>query len=331
MIGFKSSIGIIGTGRYLPEKVLTNFDLEKLVDTSDEWIYNKTGIKTRRIVAADEATSDLATKAAKKAMEKAQVAPEDIDLLVLATSSPDTIQPSTACLVQHNLGIPTCAAFDISAVCSGFVYAISVASDIMRGNSSYKTALVVGAETYSRILDWTDRKTCVFFGDGAGAVILGQVPPDRGILGSYLRADGSGSKIIYFPAGGSRLPASKDTLDEQLHSFKMEGRKVWEFAIRAFPDAIENVLRIVGFKKEDIALVVPHQANARLIAKAMENSCLPKNKVFVNVEKYGNTSGASVSIALDEAVENGRIKSGDLIVLVGFGGGLTWGACAIRW
>ena len=325
-------IGIVGIGSYLPEKVMTNFDLEKIVDTSNEWIYAKTGIKERRIAAAGEATSDLAVKAAMFALENANIEPGEVDLIILATSSPDMIQPSTACMVQGRIGAYNAGAFDISAVCSGFVYALSVGSDLMKGNDMYKTVLIIAAETYSKILDWTDRKTCVYFGDGASAVVLREINSNHsGILGSYLKTDGRGWDIIKFPAGGTRYPATKKTIDSNMHAFQMQGRKVWDFAIEAFPDAVIGGLKNCSLKLKDLDFLISHQANAVLIKSCLDKLGIPLEKTYLNICKYGNTSGASAGIALDEAVKLNKIKNGDIVVIVGFGGGLTWGSVVLRW
>jgi len=325
-------IGIVGIGSYLPEKVMTNFDLEKIVDTSDEWIYAKTGIKERRIAAAGEATSDLAVKAARSALENANIDPKELDLILLATSSPDMIQPSTACMVQGRIGAYNAGAFDISAVCSGFVYALSVGSDLMKGNDSYKTVLVIAAETYSKILDWTDRKTCVYFGDGASAVVLKEINSNYGgILGSYLKTDGKGCDIIKFPAGGTRYPATKKTVDDNMHAFQMQGKKVWDFAIKAFPDAVLGGLKNCGLMLKDLDFLISHQANAVLIKTCIDNLGIPLEKTYLNICKYGNTSGASAGIALEEAVKLNKIRNGDIVIIVGFGGGLTWGSVVLKW
>lgn len=325
------AIGIVGTGSYLPEKVLTNFDLEKMVNTSDKWIYTKTGIRERRIAAEDEATSDMAVKAALAALHDAKLKPLDIDLIILATSSPDMIQPPTACIVQGRIGAYNAGAFDISAVCSGFVYALSIGADLMKGNDGYKTILVIAAETYSRILDWTDRKTCVFFGDGATAVVLKQVDSSYGVLGSYLKADGRGWDIIKLSTGGTRHPATHETINNKMHVFQMNGKKVWDFAIKSFPDAVIKGLKRCGLTLKDLDFLISHQANAVLIKTCLEKLGIPMEKTYLNVDKYGNTSGASAGIALDEAVRLGKIKNEDIVVIVGFGGGLTWGSVVLKW
>jgi len=324
-------IAIIGTGSYVPQKIVTNSDLEKIVNTTDDWIYSKTGIRERRIADKDTATSDLAVKSAILALEDAKVKPSDIDLIILATSSPDMIQPPTACMVQGRIGAYNAGAFDINAVCSGFVYALSVGADIMKGSNSYKNVLVIAAETYSKILDWTDRNTCVFFGDGASAVVLKEVENEYGILGSYLKADGRGWDVIKFPAGGTRYPATHETIDSKMHAFRMDGKKVWDFATQAFPEAVINGLKRCGLSLEDVDFLISHQANAVMIKACMDKLGIPMTKTYLNVEKYGNTSGASAGIALDEAVKLGKIKPGDIVVIVGFGGGLAWGSVVLKW
>lgn len=325
------NISIIGTGSYLPSQVWTNHDLEKMLDTTDQWIYTKTGIKQRHIADDLQATSDLALFASLEAIKAAGLYAEDIDLIVLATSSPDMIQPSTAAILQGNLGAVNAAAFDVSAVCAGFVYAINTAIGMMRGfENQYRNVLVVGAETYSRILDWKDRTTCVFFGDGAGAVVLSQTDKP-GYLSHYMMNDGRGWDVIKFPAGGSRLPASEQTLRDGLHAFQMEGHKVWEFAIKAFPHAVREAAQRAGVDVADIDMIIPHQANMNIIYKSMEALGLPMQKTFTTIEDTANTSGASVPVALAAAVKAGAVKTGDLLCLVGFGGGLSWGSTLLKW
>lgn len=327
----KTLIGITGIGSYVPEKIVTNFDLEKIVNTTDEWIYKKTGIRERRIADKDTATSDLAVKSALLALEDAKIKPTDIDLIILATSSPDMIQPPTACMVQGRIGAINAGAFDINAVCAGFVYALSVGADIMKGNHSYENILVIAAEIYSKILDWSDRSTCVFFGDGASAVVLSRNSARSEILGSYLKADGKRWDVIKLPAGGTRYPATYETVKNKMHNFKMDGKKIWNFAVEAFPDAVKKGLAKCKLTVADINFIVCHQANAVLIKTCMDKLKIPMEKTYLTVEKYGNTSGASVGITLDEAVKLGKIKNGDIVVLVGFGGGLSWGSVVIKW
>jgi len=324
------SIGVIGTGSYLPEKVITNHDLAKIVDTSDEWIVSRTGINERRFANDDIATSDLAYEAGKRAIEDAGLMPEDIDLIILATLTPDMILPSTACFVQDKLKAVNAAAFDLSAACSGFLYGVTIAKQMINGGVN-KNVLVIGAEAMSKILDMKDRNTCVLFGDGAGAVVISEVEEGSGILSTELGADGSGSMYLNIPGGGSRNPATHKTVDDRFHYMKMEGQGVFKFAVRIMDSSSKRVVEKVGLKLEDIDYVVPHQANLRIIEAAAKKMKLPMDKVKVNLNKYGNVSAASIPIALDEAVKEGNIKKGDNVILVGFGGGLTWGSCLIKW
>lgn len=324
------SVGIIGTGKYVPEKILTNADLEKMVDTNDEWIVSRTGIRERHIASSEQATSDLAYEAAIRALESAGLTAEDLELIIIATITPDTMFPSTACILQDKLGAKKAAAFDLSAACSGFVYGMATANGFIQ-TGMYKNALVIGADTLSRITDYTDRNTCVLFGDGAGAVILGEVPEGRGFLSFDLGAEGAGGDLLKLEGGGSRLPASNETVQDGKHFIYMNGREVFKFAVRVMGTATEEVLRKAGKTKEDIDLFVPHQANIRIIQSAMQRLSLPEEKCVVNVDKYANTSAASIPLALVEAAEDGRIKEGDTVLLVGFGGGLTWGASVIVW
>ncbi|MFA6281849.1 MAG: beta-ketoacyl-ACP synthase III [Candidatus Omnitrophota bacterium] len=325
------SIGIIGTGFYVPEKILTNKELTKFVDTSDEWIYQKTGIRERRIADSKEATSDLAIHAAEQAMHNAGIQAEDLDLIVLATSTPDMIQPATAPIVQGKIKAFKSAAFDVSAVCAGFVYATSVAYSMMRTNKNYKKTLVIGAETYSRILDWTDRTTCVYFGDGAGAVVLSKVKDGFGIQNYYLQNDGRGADIIKFLAGGSRYPATPETLAKNMHRFEMQGKQVWDFAVKVLPLSIKKVIEEAGKTIQDIDLIISHQANINIIKVSLDKLGLSMEKTYTNMDRYGNTSGASIPIALSEAHQKGLLKKGDNVVLVGFGGGLSYGAVYLKW
>ncbi|WP_072728798.1 beta-ketoacyl-ACP synthase III [Paenibacillus sp. NAIST15-1] len=324
------SVGIIGTGKYVPERVLTNADMEKMVDTNDEWIVSRTGIKERRIAAEHEATSDLAFYAAEKALEAAGISAEELDLIVVATVTPDMSFPSTACLVQKRLGATKAAAFDLSAACSGFVYGLANASNFI-AMGTYKYALVIGAECLSRITDYTDRNTCILFGDGAGAAVLGPVPEGRGFQSFVLGADGNGGELLKIEAGGSRMPASAETVENKRHYLYMNGREVFKFAVRIMGNAAEEAIEKAGKKKEDISLMVPHQANTRIIHAALERLNLSEDKCVINLPYYANTSAASIPLALAEAAEQGRIQEGDTILLVGFGGGLTWGASVIVW
>jgi 3-oxoacyl-[acyl-carrier-protein] synthase-3 len=324
------SVGIIGTGKYVPERVLTNADLEKMVDTNDEWIVTRTGIRERHIAAPEQATSDLAYEAALRALESAGMTGEQLELIIIATVTPDTSFPSTACILQDKLGAKNAAAFDLSAACSGFVYGMATANAFIR-TGMYNNALVIGADSLSRITDYTDRNTCILFGDGAGAVIVGEVPEGRGFLSFDLGAEGTGGELLKLAAGGSRLPASEATVQGKQHYIYMNGREVFKFAVRVMRTATEEVLRKAGKTKEDIDIFVPHQANIRIIQSAMQRLNLPEEKCVINVDKYANTSAASIPLALVEAAEDGRIKEGDTVLLVGFGGGLTWGASVLVW
>lgn len=321
--------GIIGLGKYLPEKRLTNKDLEKIVDTTDEWIITRTGIKERRLAREDQATSDMATEAAKRALENAKLKPEDIDLIIVATITPDMFFPATACLVQQKIGARTVPAFDISVACSGFIYGLAIANQFI-SSGVYKHALVIAAEKLSAVTDWTDRNTCVLFGDGAGAAVLGPVEKG-GILSVYLGADGRQGDLIKLPAGGSRMPATKKSIDDKQHFIKMNGSELFKHAVRIMADAALQATKPLGITAEDISLVIPHQANARILSAVAKRMGLSEDKIYLNLEKYGNMSAASSSVALVEAVEEGRIKKGDKILLDAFGGGLTWGAIVIEW
>lgn len=324
------NVGIRGVGHYLPEEIRTNEQLEQMVDTTGEWIFSKTGIKQRHIAAEKEATSDLALQASLRALDDAGLQTRDIDLIIVATSSPDMVQPSTAAILQGKLGATNAAAFDVGAVCSGFVYALVTATAMMRAFDNYQTVLVVGAETYSRIMDWTDRSTCVFFGDGAGAVVLTHYP-EGGYLGHHLMADGTGANAVKIPAGGSRLPATSCTVGERLHYFKMDGEQVWDFAMWSMPRAVRKAVADAGCDVSQIDVVVPHQANINIIKRGMENLGLPMEKTLPTIEHTANTAGASVPIALSIACAAGAIKPGNLVALVSVGAGWTWGSAIFRW
>lgn len=323
-------VGILGTGHYAPEKILTNHDLEKFVETTDEWIVERTGISQRHVVGEAVATSDIAVKAAEIALKNAGVSAADIELIIVATLTPDMIFPSAACVVQHKLNASRAAAFDLSAACSGFVYALSVGSQFIQ-TGVYKKVLVVAAETLSKITNWEDRNTCVLFGDGAGAAVLGSVEKGYGVLGVELGADGSGGHFLHMPAGGSLHPATLKTVQDKMHFIHMNGNEVFKFAVKVMGEAAARALQNAGLQPADIDCLIPHQANIRIIKSAAKRLGLPMSKVFVNVNKYGNTSAASIPMALAEAEEEGRFKKGDIIVLVGFGAGLTWASCVIRW
>ncbi len=330
MIGNNKGIGILGTGKYLPENIVTNFDLEKMVDTSDEWIKTRTGISERRFLEKDKATSDMATEAAKIALKDAGVSPEDIDLIIVTTVTPDMAFPSSACLVQDNLGCHNAAAFDLEAACTGFIYGLSMAYSQIRVGLC-KHVLVISADTLSRITDMTDRNTCVLFGDGAGAAVIGEVPAEKGILALDIGADGSQGRVLIQPAGGSKMPSTEETVKNRLHYIKMEGNEVFKFAVRAMADSSRKVIEKAGLQIEDVDFLVPHQANIRIIESSRKKLKLSKDKVVVNLNKYGNMSSATIPVALDEALKEGKIKENDNVILVGFGGGLTWGSCLLKW
>jgi len=323
---------IIGWGYHVPEKIITNHDLEQIVDTKDEWIRTRTGIAERRVAGTPQETSAfLGTWAARQALEMADVHPAKVDLIICATSSPEHIFPSTASIIQDNLGAVHAGAFDLSAACSGFVYALSTArGHILAGDAEY--VLVIGAETLSRMVDWTDRTTCVLFGDGAGAVLLAASDVPGGITASVLGSDGSGADLLTIPAGGSAAPASLETVSNGSHYIKMDGRAVFRFATRVMADATRRVLDKARVPISEVDLVIPHQANKRIIQNSVLTQLkIPEDKVYINVEKYGNTSTASIPIALCEAIEEGKVAPGDNLVFVGFGAGLTWAACAVKW
>ncbi|MGI6082175.1 MAG: beta-ketoacyl-ACP synthase III [Limnochordia bacterium] len=321
--------GIWGVGRALPERVLTNAELEKMVDTSDEWITTRTGIKERRIAGSDDTTSDLATKAAKAALANAGVTADEIDMIIVATVTPDMPFPATSCLVQAELGAKHSAAFDLSAGCSGFIYALGMAASCIKSGLAHRV-LVIGVDILSRITDWSDRTTCILFGDGAGACVVGPVS-QGGILATYLGADGTGGDKLYTPTPYSRYSPGEGTRPAKDHHIYMAGNEVFKFAVRIMGDASLEVLRRARLSPADIELFIPHQANIRIIDAAARRLGLSSEHVFVNVHKYGNTSAASIGIALSEAVDQGRANPGDRLVLVGFGAGLTWGAMALEW
>ncbi len=321
---------IIGTGSAVPEKLLTNNELEKMVETSDEWITTRTGIKTRHIAAGDEYTSTLATRAAENALAMAGVTPEELDMIVVATVTPDFPFPATSCLVQNNLKASKAAAFDISAACSGFLYGLTLVDQCIKTGTARK-ALVVGAEVLSRIVDWSDRNTCCLFGDGAGAVVVEASTGETGILSSHIHSDGSYWELLHQPGCGSRNPCSQRTLDEQLVYITMQGNEVFKLAVRAMEDVAQEALAANGLTAADIDLFISHQANRRIIDAIGKRLGLAEEQVFVNLERYGNTSSASIPIALDEVNRTGRIKQGDIVLFDAFGGGLTWGATLLRW
>jgi 3-oxoacyl-[acyl-carrier-protein] synthase-3 len=323
-------IGIVGIGSDAPEGLLTNFDLEKMVDTSDEWIVERTGIRTRHIADAATTTSMLATNASRRALEDAGVDGADVDLIVVGTATPDMLFPSTACLVQAEIGARRAAGFDLAAACSGFLYGLNVASGMIR-NGTHDTALVIGAETLSKIVDFEDRSTCILFGDGAGAAVVRRVEKGQGILSSRIRSDGSLGEMLKLPGGGSLHPTSHDTVDARMHFIKMNGNNVFKSAVKSMAQVVQDALDDAGKTADDIDLFVPHQANIRIIEATAKKLGIPMDKVFVNVESYGNTSAASIPIALDEAKKSGQLKRGDLIAAVAFGAGFTWGAAVLRY
>ncbi len=322
-------VGIVGVGEYLPKRVLTNADLEKMVDTSDEWITTRTGIKQRRLAAAGEAASDLAVKAAQDALADADIAAGSLDLIIVATITGDMPFPSSACLVQQALGAEKAVAFDVAAACAGFVYALTVAQQFI-ATGCFKNALVIGTEVLSSITDWQDRNTCVLFGDGAGAAVLAAVE-SGGIRSSYLGSDGRLSDLLMVPAGGSRLPASAQTVQERQHYIKMRGNELFKVAVNAMAEAAQAAVRRAKLECADIDLVIPHQANIRIIMAVAKKLGLAPEKIYLNIERYGNISSASTATALCEAVREGRVKKGDNVLLVAFGAGLVWGACVIQW
>lgn len=320
---------ISGVGMYVPERIMTNHDLERLVSTSDEWITSRTGIKERRIAGPDESASSMGAAAARQALERAGIGPEEVDLVIVGTATPDFQFPATACLVQDALGIKS-GAFDVEAGCTSFMYALSIATAYV-SSGVYRNVLVVGSEVLSSIVDWTDRSTCVLFGDGAGAVVVSPGPHSRFVPQFVLGSDGAGARALCMPAGGSSMPATEQTVGDRLHFVRMAGPEVFRFATRVVADSTKQVLEKLGMAADDIDLFIPHQANERIIESAVRRLGIPENRVFINIERYGNTSSASIPIALFEAEAQGRLRPGDTVVMVGFGAGLTWGAGAIEW
>lgn len=325
-------VAVIGTGSYVPERRLTNADLEKMVDTTDEWIITRTGIRERRIAAPDERTSDMATRAAERALEAAGLTAEDLDLIIVASITPDTFTPSTACYVQHNLGAKNAAAFDISAACSGFLFALKTAVQYI-GCGQAQTALIIAAEKLSTVVNWEDRSTCVLFGDGAGAAILrvGGQPGDGAVLASDIGTDGSLHDLLQIPGGGSACPITPDNVHERLATLAMRGNETFRHAVAHMKDSANSLITRTGIKPEEIKLIIPHQANLRIINAVAQRLTIPADRVFVNLQKYGNTSAAACAIAFDEARREGRFGKGDIVLLVTFGAGLTWSSAAIRW
>jgi len=325
----KIGVKILGTGSYLPEKILTNSDLEKIVDTSDEWISARTGIRERRISKSNEPTSELAYKASIKALEVANISPKQLDLIIIATITPDMFFPSTACFLQRKLGIVSIPAFDLSAACSGFVYGISVSKAFIE-SGLYKTILLVGADELSKITDWKDKNTCVLFGDGAGAIVFSNSQKDDDILSVFLGADGLYSDLLFLPAGGSVYPATESTVSKNLHTIKMQGREVFKAAVPKMALAAEKALELSGKSINDIKIFIPHQANIRIIEAVAKKIGISMDRVFVNIHKTGNISSATTITALDEAIKAGKVCKGDIVELITFGGGFTWGAAIIR-
>ena len=321
---------ITGVGSYVPERILTNADLEKLVETTDEWITTRTGIKERRIAAKDEFTSDMAAKAAQRAMKMAGVTADQIDLIIVASITPDMPFPNTACLVQQKIGARRIPSFDIEAACSGFIYALEIGQQFIMSRT-YETVLVIGAEKLSSITNWKDRNTCVLFGDGAGAAILQSRPGSHGLLTAVMGADGAKSNLIHMPGGGSRCPASADSVAAKLHYLRMDGRETFKNAVQAMYHAAQEALRRCELDISKIKCVIPHQANRRIIDAVGKRLGATPEQLFINLDRYGNTSAASVAIALDEAVSSGKIQRGDLILMMVFGAGLTWSAAVIEW
>jgi 3-oxoacyl-[acyl-carrier-protein] synthase-3 len=321
---------ITGTGSYAPKKVITNHDLEKLIDTSDEWITERTGIKERRVVEKGQTTSDLAYEASRKALKAAGIGAHELDLILVATMTPDTILPSMGCVLQDKLGAKNAAAFDIAAACSGFIYGMSVANAFIR-SETYKTILLVGAEVISRFTDWEDRTTCILFGDGAGAVVMQRHAGKRGVLSTHLHSDGSLSDLLYVPAGGALHPASHDTVHKRMHFIKMKGNETFKAAVRSLEGVVQEALEHNKVKPDEIDYLVPHQANLRIIQAMAQRLNMPMEKVVITLPLYGNTSAASIPMALDEAVRDGRIKENHLLLFEAFGGGLTWASALVRW
>jgi 3-oxoacyl-[acyl-carrier-protein] synthase III len=326
----KPIIEIVATGRYLPDRVLTNADLEQMVDTTDEWIRERTGIRERRIADAATGAAEMGAAASRIAMARAGVQAGELDLIVVATATPDRLLPSTACDMQALLGATNAAAYDVSAACSGFIFALAVAEGHVASGSA-EIALVVSAEKMSGIVDWTDRSTCVLFGDGAGAAVVRRVGNGHGVLSNFIRSDGTLAELLWRPAGGVKLPMDLAVLEEKAHLVKMAGREVFRSAVRLMSEAADQALMRAGLTNTDIDLLIPHQANIRIVEATARYAGIPMEKVFVNVDRYGNMSSATVPIALDEAAELGRIERGDNILLVAFGAGFTWASSVVRW
>jgi 3-oxoacyl-[acyl-carrier-protein] synthase-3 len=324
------TVSIIGTGSYVPEKILTNADLSRIVNTSDDWITTRTGIKERRIAAKDETTSDMAAKAALKAIGQAKISPKEINLILVATATPDMLFPATACFVQKKIGATNAACLDISAACAGFLFGVEIAQQFITSHT-HDTVLVIGAEKLTSITNWTDRNTCVLFGDGAGAAVLRHRGSAHGVISTHIGSDGQYADILFMPGGGSRCPITRENVDRNLQTIHMMGKEVYKQAVTAMLNAAKKVLDQAGLSIEDISCVIPHQANVRIIEAIADRLGISRDKMFVNLDRYGNTSAAAVAIALDEANRTGRIKPGDYVLMVVFGGGLTWASTVLEW
>lgn len=326
----KQNASIVGVGSFLPEKILSNADLEKKVETSDEWIIKRTGIKERRIVEDGEASSDLGARASLKALEDANIKPSELDLIITSTITPDYFFPSTSCKVQEIIGAKKAGAFDVLAACAGFVYALSIAQGFI-SSGAMDNILVIGAECLSKVTDYTDRSSCILFGDGAGAVVLQRSTDESEILSCILGADGSKGDLLILPAGGSKYPPTHETIDNRQHYMKLKGKELFKIATTNLVNLIKDTVKKCGMVLEDVGLIIPHQSNLRIIKTAMRKLGLPMDKVYVNIDKYGNTSSASIPIAIDEARNSGRLKRGDIVILAAFGGGITWSSAILRW
>lgn len=321
---------ITTTAKYLPERVLSNFDLEKMIDTTDEWIRTRTGIETRRLVSEGQASADMATEVAKILLERSNTDKNEIDLIIIATITPDTLMPSTAARVQHNLDAQNCWGFDLSGACTGFLYALETGAKFIEAGN-YKKVMIIGVDTMSSIIDYTDRNTCVLFGDGAGGVLLEPSKNNNGIIDSMLRIDGSGGDALIMPGGGSLHPASADTVKKKMHYVRQDGKTVFKFAVKGMADISSDIMKRNNLTGDDVKLFIPHQANKRIIDAAAKRCRIPKERVLINIDKYGNTTDATIPIGMDEAASDGTIKDGDLVLTASFGAGFTWGSMLIRW
>src|SRR3989440_249288 len=324
------TVSIIGTGSYVPDKILTNADLSHIVDTSEDWITTRTGIKERRVAAKEENTSDMATKAALKAMEQAKISPKEIDLIIVATATPDMLFPATACFVQKKIGATNAACLDVSAACAGFLFGLEIAQQFITSHT-HDTVLVIGAEKLTSITNWTDRNTCVLFGDGAGAAVLRHRGSAHGVISTHIGSDGQFTDILFMPGGGSRCPITKENAHMNLATIHMTGKEVYKQAVTSMLNASKKALEQAGLTTDDIACVIPHQANLRIIEAIADRLKIPLDRFYVNLDKYGNTSAAAVAMALDEANRTARIKRGDYVLMVVFGGGLTWASTVVEW